>query len=71
MDLDDDAPPELVTLDKTEVLQEITTRVPITIVTGIIARLPNIPHETTDEGNEEEEAADSVGALPSAALSAT
>lgn len=39
MDLDDDAPPELVNLDEAEVSQEveeITTRVPITIVTGYL-----------------------------------
>lgn len=37
MDSDNDAPPELVNLDEAEVsegVDEITTRVPITIVTG-------------------------------------
>lgn len=34
MDLDEDAPPELVNLSEAEDLVEVNTRVPITIVTG-------------------------------------
>jgi hypothetical protein len=37
MDFDDDAPPELVDITTNDVDEEITVKVPITIVTGITA----------------------------------
>jgi hypothetical protein len=39
MDFDDDAPPELVNTTANDVDEEITVKVPITIVTGIFVNL--------------------------------
>jgi uncharacterized protein YciU (UPF0263 family) len=44
MDFDDDAPPELVDTAANDVDEEITVKVPITIVTGISINL----YESTD-----------------------